>query len=89
MKEEKEKQHWSIALKPYTLKELANVYGVCKKTLRKWLLPLEPVIGKRNGYLYTIDQVKLIFTYLQLPSFVEVEVNDEEGFYKKVTPKKE
>ena len=88
MKDEKEKK-WLIALKPYTLKEIAGIYGVCKKTLRNWLVPLEPVLGKRIGYLYTIEQVKLIFNNLQLPSYVEVEIIDEEGFYKKVIPKKE
>lgn len=57
----------NIPLKPYTMKELALMYGVCKRTLKKWLQPYEQEIGDHNGRFLTIVQVKIVFTKLGLP----------------------
>jgi hypothetical protein len=56
-----------VELKPYTIAELADMYGVSKKTFRKWLEPFQELIGERNGFFYTIIQVKIIFEKLGLP----------------------
>lgn len=61
-----------IEIKPYTLQELANLYGVSKPTFRKWIKPFEKEIGKRNGHYYTIAQVRIIFDKLSLPSTVRM-----------------
>jgi hypothetical protein len=57
-----------IQLKPYTLKELAVLYGVCKKTIKRWLKPIETEIGQHDGRYYTIPQVKVIFARLGYPA---------------------
>lgn len=49
------------------MKELALMYGVCKRTLKKWLQPYEQEIGDHNGRFLTIVQVKIVFTKLGLP----------------------
>jgi hypothetical protein len=54
-------------LRPYTIAELAIVYGVCKRTLRKWLKPFLADIGKRQGHFYSIAQVKIIIDKIGLP----------------------
>ena len=51
-------------IRPYTLSELAALYGVSTKTMRNWLLPHQESIGKRVGRLYTTLQVKIIFEKL-------------------------
>lgn len=57
----------SKAVKPYSLSELADHYGVTRHTMRKWLKPHQGEIGDAVGRLYTVKQVKSIFTALGLP----------------------
>ncbi len=61
-----------IDIKPYTLKELAAIYGLHRETMRNWLRPFKDEIGKRNGYYFQIHQVRIIFQKLMLPSYVQV-----------------
>ncbi len=56
-----------VYLKPYTVKELANMYGVERRTLNKWLEPFNNEIGERSGRFYTVLQVRTIFSRLGLP----------------------
>jgi hypothetical protein len=57
----------SLRIKPYSVKELAGLYGICSRTFKKWLEPFEPAIGPRNGRYYTIHQVNIIFDKLGTP----------------------
>jgi hypothetical protein len=43
-----------VKLKPYTSTELAELYGVDKDTLKKWIKPLNREIGKKHGEFYTV-----------------------------------
>ncbi|HQD11052.1 MAG TPA: hypothetical protein PLQ65_15380 [Flavihumibacter sp.] len=56
-----------VELRPYTIAELADMYGVSKKTLRKWMEPFQEQIGERIGFFYSIVQVKIIFEKLGMP----------------------
>jgi transposase len=56
-----------IRIKTYSVKEVAGLYGISTKTLKKWLIPFEKEIGERRGYFYTPKQVKTIFDKLGLP----------------------
>ena len=58
----------SIEIKPYSTKELAGIYGVCDKTLKKWLLPFGEAIGNKQGRYFNVAQVKTIFDKLGVPS---------------------
>ncbi|MEO6539950.1 MAG: hypothetical protein ABIN74_03120 [Ferruginibacter sp.] len=58
-------------IKPYSLKELAAMYHVTKKTFSKWLIPFEKEIGKRNGYYYNNNQVRIIFEKIGAPELVD------------------
>lgn len=55
-------------IRPYTIAELASLYGISKPTLNKWLKPHRSFIGERIGHIYTALQVRLIFERLGLPS---------------------
>ncbi|MCC7301111.1 MAG: hypothetical protein IT233_00570 [Bacteroidia bacterium] len=57
-----------IKLKPYSMTELARIYGVDPRTLKKWLVPFEKEIGIKQGRFFQIPQVKLIFDKLSLPT---------------------
>ena len=57
----------SIAIKPCTLTELATIYGVGIRTMKKWITPHQESIGEKHGRIYTALQVKIIFEKLGLP----------------------
>ena len=54
-------------IKPCTLTELAAIYGVGIRTMKKWIIPHQPAIGEKHGRIYTALQVKIIFEKLGLP----------------------
>ncbi len=60
-----------VEIKPYSLAELARIYGVQSRTLKNWLVPHDEAIGKRIGRFYTALQVKIIFEKLGLPGKAE------------------
>ncbi len=68
VKDEKRNQ---IDVRPYKLGELANLYGVSRRTLHKWLLPFSRELGPREGHFYNVNQVKMIFKNLNLPSKID------------------
>lgn len=53
--------------KPCTVKELAAMYNVSTKTIRKWLLPHQASIGPKTGWYFTTLQVRIIFERLGAP----------------------
>ncbi|MCC7302473.1 MAG: hypothetical protein IT233_07520 [Bacteroidia bacterium] len=57
----------AIPVKTYSVKEVAGLYGISGKTLKKWLAPFEKEIGQRIGYFYNPKQVRIIFDKLGLP----------------------
>jgi len=62
----------AIALKPYSPQDLAGIYGVGIKTLKRWLRPFQRDIGERQGRYYTIAQVQVIFEKLGLPGIAGI-----------------
>ncbi len=63
--------HSSILVKAYSLNELAVLYNVNWRTLKKWIEPFKSEIGEKRGRFYTISQVKIIFDKLGMPTFIE------------------
>ncbi len=59
-----------IQLKAHSFQEVAGMYGICGKTLKKWLLPFEKEIGRRNGYFYSPKQMKIILDKLGIPEII-------------------
>lgn len=58
-----------VLIRPYTLKELASLYGVGWRTLKRWLVPFREEIGEKNGRYFSIPQVKKIFEKIDYPTF--------------------
>ena len=56
-----------MTIKPCSITELAEMYGVSLKTFRAWLKPHQDAIGKRVGWYYTTLQVRTIFERLGYP----------------------
>jgi hypothetical protein len=55
-------------IKPYKHKELSDLYGVSRQTFSKWLIRLKGKIGERQGHYYSVEQVRIIFDSLGIPS---------------------
>lgn len=66
-------QSGKIALRPYKVTELARMYEVSEKTFKKWITPFEEEIGRKNGYFYSIAQVRIIFQKLGTPGEFVIE----------------
>jgi DeoR/GlpR family transcriptional regulator of sugar metabolism len=58
-------------IRPYTIGELAALYGVTTKTIRRWLNPHKEAVGTREGRYYTALQIQQIFDRLGQPAIVE------------------
>jgi len=54
-------------IRPYSTKELAGIYNVCDKTMKKWIKPFNEQVGEKNGRYYSVVQVKIIFDKLGVP----------------------
>ena len=63
----------TIAIKPYSLTELAAIYGVTVRTIKKWIAPFENETGEKIGRYYNALQVKIIFDKLGLPEMADGE----------------
>jgi len=61
----------AIQIKPYSLTELAQIYGVTNRTIKNWIVRHNEAIGEKTGRLYTALQVKIIFEKLGLPGIAE------------------
>ncbi len=59
-----------VLIKPYSLNEMAHLYGVDWRTLKKWIEPFKAEVGEKRGRFYTISQVKIIFDKLGIPSVI-------------------
>ncbi len=54
-------------IKPYSGKELSDIYGISVKTFLKWLKPFTKEVGDKKGRFYNVLQVEIIFARLGLP----------------------
>jgi hypothetical protein len=50
----------AFVIRPYTHKELAQVYRVSWPTFKKWLHPFRTDLGEKAGHFYTARQVEII-----------------------------
>ncbi len=57
----------NFLIRPYSLKELAAIYGICYQTLRGWIDAKAADYGEKKGKYFSIAQVKGIVTALGFP----------------------
>ena len=66
-----------LELKPYSKKELAEIYGISVKCLNNWTNKFKPEVGSICGRYYNVNQVKVIFAKLGLPGTIGEPPMDE------------
>ena len=73
-----------FVLRPYTHKELAQLYNVSWLTFQRWLKKVEDKIGKKTGHFYHIQQVLMIFKIYGIPKRFKITLQDVEEMFKMV-----
>lgn len=58
-------------IRHYSTKDLAKCYGVCDKTLLKWMKPFAKEIGQKQGRFFIVAQVLVILDKLGKPTLKE------------------
>lgn len=69
-------------LRPYTHKELAQLYNVCWLTFQRWVKKREEEIGKKHGHFYHIGQVLKIFRIFGIPKRFKINMQEVEEIFK-------
>lgn len=71
-----------FVLRPYTHKELAQLYNVSWLTFQRWLKDKEGDIGKKQGHFYHIHQVLKIFKIFGIPKRFRITIQEVEEMFK-------
>ncbi len=66
-----------LLITTYTSADLAKIYGISVTTVRRWVKPLEPVIGKRLGHYFMPKQIRVIVPELNKRYTANVKVAEE------------
>jgi hypothetical protein len=69
-------------LRPYTHKELAQLYNVSWLTFQRWVKKDEELIGKKSGYFYHIHQVLKIFRMFGIPKRFKISFDEVEEMFR-------
>jgi hypothetical protein len=59
-----------LELKPYSKKELAEIYSISVRCLNNWINKFKPEVGAICGRFYNVNQVRVIFGKLGLPGTI-------------------
>ncbi|HEX6913602.1 MAG TPA: hypothetical protein VF145_00085 [Chitinophagaceae bacterium] len=57
----------TIVIRAYSLYQLAELYSVTPRVMKRWLSTLQPALGPRIGRYYYLEQVLLIIEKLGTP----------------------
>ncbi|MFZ6009515.1 MAG: hypothetical protein ACOYXT_04140 [Bacteroidota bacterium] len=71
-----------FVLRPYTHKELAQLYNVSWLTFQRWIKDKEQEIGKKQGHFYHIHQVLKIFKIFGIPKRFKITMQEVEEMFK-------
>jgi hypothetical protein len=62
----------NLLIKPYRLKDLAEIFGVCNRTMKKWIVNAAPEAQRNRSQFYSIPNVIIIVEALGLPQKIEI-----------------
>ncbi len=64
----------NLIIRPYRLMDLAAIYDVSTRTMRRWIDAKAAEHGKKEKKYFTIEQVKGIITAIGLPQKISLVV---------------
>lgn len=56
-----------LIIRPYRMKDLAAIYTVSTKTMKRWIDTKAPAYSNKTKMFFTIEQVKGIFCTIGVP----------------------
>jgi hypothetical protein len=59
-----------LLIRPYRMKDLAAIYGVCARTVRKWMTQHGIAEGKKTCKYFSIEEVFAIVSTLGFPQIL-------------------
>jgi hypothetical protein len=60
-------QDGRLIIKPYRMKDLAAIYGVDVRTVRRWMNKLIPAIVRKQAKYFAVHEVTAIIEALGVP----------------------
>jgi hypothetical protein len=60
-------QGGKLIIKPYRMKDLAAIYGVDVRTVRRWMNKLAPAIVRKQAKYFAVQEVTAIIEALGVP----------------------
>lgn len=62
----------NLIIRPYRMKDLAAIYDVSTRTMRRWIDAKAPEHGKKTKMYFTIEQVKGITNAIGVPQKISL-----------------
>lgn len=62
----------NLIVKPYQMRQLAEIYEVHPRTMRRWISKLAPNLTKEKRRYFTIDEVVTIVNAIGIPHTIKV-----------------
>lgn len=56
-----------IEIKPYNIKELAQIYDMNPRTFSLWINKMKHQLGEKKGRYFDVNQVEKIINHLGIP----------------------
>lgn len=67
-----------LIIRPYRMKDLAAIYGISTKTMKRWIDSKAPAYSNKTKMFFTIEQVRGIFTIIGIPQKIATVVSMEQ-----------
>lgn len=67
----------NLIIKPYRIIDLAAIFDVNRKTMRRWMNNLPSELGKPEGKYYSIRQVEFMIAQFGLPRRIDMSVTEQ------------
>lgn len=62
----------NLIIKPYRLIDLAAIFDINYKTMKRWMEKYPNELGKKDGKYYSIEQVKFCIEKFGLPQKIAI-----------------
>jgi len=72
----REKIQKPFEVRAYKWKELCQIYSVCPRTLKRWIVPFAGEVGKLDGGYFKIPQIEAIIRNIGLPYQIDESEDD-------------
>lgn len=65
-----------LIIKPYRIIDLAAIFDVNRKTMRRWMSNFPGELGKRDGKYFSINQVEFMIAQFGLPRRIDMTITE-------------